>query len=223
MLETDVAHPERYCDIVIQLIMGGGKTSVIATILLYLAACRQGRLSFFIVPPSLFQTVKSNLGESLTKAFGKDILALNMMREDFTQHKLQKTYNQLLQARENSQPVIISAITLQGLELTLSLIRKLKTYILAEESAEQKQSIKTLEQKCTLISIILTLTSENADGLLDEVDLILDSFQEVNFVDGEKVQVNPALNHLLKAIFEAFISDQLIIETLPNKPTLAAY
>lgn len=242
MLEMEPSNPEKYRDIVIQLIMGGGKTSVIATILLFLSARRKGRLAFFIVPPSLFQTVTANLSESIFKAFGKNVLALNLMRDQYTPYKLEKTYNELMQARDCGQPVIISAITLQGLELEmLSLSRKIKKLVWEKSELSQEiqrsldddynevlenkqkdisEAIAALAKKCGFIFKILSLSEKNGDGLLDEVDLILDSFQELNFVDGEKVAVDPTRNFLLLNIYNALNNPTLKINTLPNSPLL---
>lgn len=239
MLETEKSNSSKYKDIVIQLIMGGGKTSVIATLILFLAAKRKGRLGFFIVPPSLFQTVCANIGESLFSAFGKTIISINLTRDDFTVYKLDDLHKQLVKARDRDLPSVVNAMTLQGLELELiSLIRKMKTFIFEQKNLRQglanphssafsntqaekiKQittAIQELGKKGKIISSILSLSRHHADGLLDEVDLILDCFQEVNFVDGEKVAVDATRNLLLLSIYKGLTSAKLVIKT-PNGP-----
>ncbi len=119
MLKMELEQPEKYRDIIIQLIMGGGKTSVIATIILYLAAKRNDRLSLFIIPPSLFATVEANISESVWKAFKKHIQSIDVNREDLTLYKLNRIIDKLNTAAEKHQPLIIKASTLQTLELEL--------------------------------------------------------------------------------------------------------
>ena len=63
--------------------MGGGKTSVIATIILYIAAKRKGRTALFIVPPSLFNTVETNISESIWKAFRTRVQSIDVNREEY--------------------------------------------------------------------------------------------------------------------------------------------
>jgi len=113
------ADPKRIQDIIVQLIMGGGKTSVIATILLYMFANSGNGLSCFIVPPSLMDVVKFNLADSMRQAFGKELIVVQMDREDFTRVRLKQTVELLQEAVEDHRPTMISASTLQGLQLEM--------------------------------------------------------------------------------------------------------
>ncbi|MBA2727963.1 MAG: hypothetical protein H0U49_07310 [Parachlamydiaceae bacterium] len=127
---TDFADQKKYRDIVIQLIMGGGKTSVIATLILFLASMRDGRLALFIAPPALFKIFSINLADGFQKAFGKEVKSIDAAREEFTLHNLKKISHELQRSENAKQPVIFSAITLQGMELELlSLARRLKVEI----------------------------------------------------------------------------------------------
>jgi len=128
MLQLSEKEPSRFKDIVIQLIMGGGKTSVLATLLLHLAAKREGRLALFIVPASLFNTVKSNLNESYLKAFCSEIGAIDLCREEMNSYTLERLYSGLKSAIGEKRPLIAKASTLQTLELELlSRAKTLKT------------------------------------------------------------------------------------------------
>ena len=91
MLELHETDPKRFRDIIIQLLPGDGKTSVIAALLLYLASRRKGRLALFIVPASLYETVKANLSQSMWKAFHLNIQTVDLNRKDLTPYKLKQT------------------------------------------------------------------------------------------------------------------------------------
>jgi|GEM_PF-2794242 len=243
MLKLDSKDHSTFKDIVIQLIMGGGKTSVMATILLFLSAKREGRLSFFLVPASLFDTVNANLGESMKKAFGKDLLSINLVRDEFTFYKLSQVHETLIRAQAKDIPTIVSATTLQGFELEmLSLSRKIsdlsvniadmeeevkrteevsKIKAFEDKIAENVLALKNLSKTCALIDQIITMTQKFADSLLDEVDIILDSFQELNFVDGEKIHVEPIRNDLMLSLYTAMIDKSLIVNTLDGNPSVA--
>ncbi len=204
MLETD--EKGRYKEKVVQHIMGGGKTAILATLLLYLAAKRHGRMAFFIVPPSQFLTFSANFGEAMGKAFGKETLSLNLERKDFTLYKLKQIHELLEKARKEDLPLILSAMTLQMLDLEeKSLSRKIRTKI-----ARGEYVYSDLKEKCSLIAKILTLSANFADVLIDEVDQILDCYQEVTFVDGERTPVDPMRNLLLLTLHKGMLKQELI-------------
>ena len=244
MLELEEKNPQKFKDIIIQLIMGGGKTAVIATIILFLSAKSKGRLAFFIVPPAHFNTFSANFSESMLTAFGKHVLALNLCREDFTLYKLENTLKLLNKARDEELPVNITAITLLGMELEeLSISRKIRAQIRIRHTIEEQyknsnnpksqlvaalktrlvkteKDIKTLGLKVALIAQLLTLTTENAASLLDELEQILDCYLKLTFVDGKKTAIDPLHNQLMLMIYKGLCSKSLKVETLPTKPLL---
>jgi hypothetical protein len=268
MLELSEEDPDRFKDIVIQLIMGGGKTSVLATILMHIAARRSGRIALFIVPSSLFDTVKINLGESLNKAFRTTLAAVDMSREQMTPYRLEQLIQTCDDAQHKNQPIVVKATTIQALELellhqarrfkdayieTLDFEEKLqkkqternevscrnpvgaaarakKTDLLKSLSAQEetlkvflentKNRLKISETKLGLLRTIVSKLPECADALIDEVDLILDSLQEVNFPEGERVAIKIERNNLLLNIYKALSSDSLKINTLEGNPSV---
>lgn len=233
MLKADPSNPSNFQDIVIQLIMGGGKTSVIATLMLMLAAKRNDRLAFFLVPAALHKTVTVNLRDGLEKAFGKELLSIDLEREEFTLFRLQDTLKVIEQAEQNQQPIIVNATTLQGFELELlSISRQLKEILKKREVAFQKvppddneineanELLKTLQPKASVLNKILRITESKADSLIDEVDLILDSLQELNFVDGQKIAINSVRSGLLLSIYKSLLSKKIILKTMPGEPNV---
>jgi len=222
----------RLQDIVIQLIMGGGKTSVIATILLYMTSKREGSMGCFIVPASLFDVVKANLGASLRAAFGKQLLALDLTRESFTAHQLAATLKAMKKAQEEKLPYLISASTLQGLNLeflslSTALEEELKTSAVVLDASGKRQlndNCNKIIEKMELISDIIAIPKL---GLLDEVDITLDSKFEVNYVEGNNCTVDPLSNEMLQNVFTHLTSNQLTVEIPteagPKKVTLNDY
>ncbi|MCE5319087.1 MAG: hypothetical protein LLG04_17210, partial [Parachlamydia sp.] len=248
MLEVEESDCSKFKEIVIQLIMGGGKTAILGTIILYLATCRtvdgKKRIGFFIVPPSLFKTFSMNFSEAMLQSFGKEVIALDLSREDYTLHRLKETEMLLAQAANKQMPIILSAFTLQGMELEeLSLARRIHSHILTNEkvgkqmeasrsqSAQLQEALKARSQgiannilelgaKAKLIARQLTFTSENADSLLDEADQILDCNMELTYVDGSRIPVDAPSNHLMLTIYKTLISDKIRVDTLDKNPTM---
>lgn len=271
MIELSEDDEEKFKDIVIQLIMGGGKTSVLATILLFLAAKRKNRIGLFIVPASLFETVKANLGESLEKAFKIILDSIEISREDMTQYRLEQILNQIHKGKETFSPIIMKATTLQGLELEF--LSQARTYKkICSEIVEAKQKLEALQveerklnenakkrnlklhEKCNIedrckdlkskieiqinsinfleskitnaqlklkpLSEIVTEFPKCSDALIDEVDLILDSLQEVNFPSGDKITVKSLRNSLLLHIFKVLLDENIKIDSISGFPNI---
>ncbi len=139
LMELEASDPTRFRETVVQLIMGGGKTAIIAVIVLYLTAKRKGRAAFFVVPPSQFKTFSANFSESMMAAFGKSTFSLNLVRADFTPHKLQQIHEMLLEAQENDIPIITDSRTLIGMDLEeCSLSRRIRSSIREKQSIEKE-------------------------------------------------------------------------------------
>ncbi|MEM1282020.1 MAG: DEAD/DEAH box helicase family protein, partial [Chlamydiota bacterium] len=268
MLEVSEKDPNRFKDIVIQLIMGGGKTSVLATILMHIAARREGRLALFIVPSSLFDTVKINLGESLSKAFRTELDAVDMNREQMTKYNLERLIQTFSDAKNKGLPIVVKATTIQALELELlsqarhfkkayeektkmktkydakvaelnkvkrrnpknrvdkakqaDLIQSLTSQmeILKTFVTDAKNKVKKAKIQLELLRQVVSVLPESADALIDEVDLILDSLQEVNFPAGERSSVKIERNNLLLQIYKTLVSDELKVHSIEGNPSV---
>lgn len=252
MIEMSEKDPTRFRDIVIQLIMGGGKTSVIATILLYLASQRKDRIPLFLVPTALYQTVKVNFSEAMQQAFKKDVLGFIFEREDLTVYKLKQFKGELKKAKEQGLPIVMNVTSLQCLELellsqarglikVLGKIEKVNKEINDIQTAKQyspesiaagvlagieqlkvlRASLENSRRKLELLSEVVEVFPNHSDALLDEVDILLDCLQEVNFPDGDDLPVVPVRNSLLHKIYEGLISAEIKVSTLDGEPSLA--
>jgi hypothetical protein len=221
-----------------QLIMGGGKTSVIALIYLYLKAQQSERIALFTVPPALFDSVEANISEAM-RVFQTEVITLKYERSDLTSYKLDEITAILKKAEAENTPIITTLPTIQTFELELlSRLKQLKVEMEKRKKAKQelsvlqassdqknidiaKSNLQKLENnyQITYSSIkalngIVKKLSEQADGLFDEVDVQLDALQQVNFPSGEKIEVNSDGNLLLQKIYQILASDEKISKQL---------
>ncbi|MEM1282849.1 MAG: DUF3638 domain-containing protein, partial [Chlamydiota bacterium] len=240
VLQQQSKGPQEIRDLVFQLIMGGGKSSVIATIVLYLLARKEGRIATIVVPPALFKAVSENLNRSLIKSFNQPLAALNLERSDFTHQKIKKLNRLLTQLKNTPQPLLITAPTIQGLELEkLSLCLKISRLLKEQQNIEGKnenfsssskeekinlkKEIKKLGECCFLIESVLEKFIDSSDAIFDEVDLLLDSFKEVVFVNNEEISIEKEYLTIQRMLFEALVSEDLLLLTLPNSPSLKTF
>lgn len=261
----------RFKDVVIQLMPGMGKSTLIAMLVLYLAAQQKDSLSLFLVPDFLLASIKFNLSEGMAKALHKKVHVLADERADLTLHRIEKIMELLDNASASKEPVISIPSTIQCFELEFvsraKKFRKIfeeiqakrkemdvlnekhvqntfKLGLLNVNSPEYKQTqaignslkdtIARLNKMITNLNTnlqrqkeylerlakIVQSTSSKAIALMDEVDLLLDCLQEVNFPEGEKQPIDPTYNKLMHEIFLAIVSDKLHISTLPGKPSI---
>jgi hypothetical protein len=214
-----------------QLMMGEGKTSVIAFLTLYLRARQQGRLALFVVPTELFDSVEANLNEAM-QAFYTNVVALRYERHQLTSHKLEEIQADLQKSEDEQKPILTTLSTLQTFKLELlSKAQSLSTLSKAFKDAHQQQQLavasnvpssiaaanahlehlgKRYESARTDINLlhdIVKKISKQGDALFDEVDLLFDAYQQMNFPAGEKIGVNPDGNLLLQKIYKVLASD----------------
>jgi hypothetical protein len=187
----------KWCNRVIQLIMGGGKTAVLAVILLKLAA-RPGRLSLFVVHSSQYASVGYNLRKAMRDHFGQDVEEIDVRREQITLEMCQEIEKRFAQTMERGDCLLVKAETLQCLQLAfLDLVNK------ACEAATISDEM--LDHINSLRRILLTLR-EKGDALIDEVDLVLNVLQEVNFPVGEEEHIHGGRIALIRDLFALFMN-----------------
>ncbi|MBN4067020.1 DUF3638 domain-containing protein [Simkania negevensis] len=194
----------RYEDIVIQLIMGGGKTAVLASILGHRAA-KPGRLSLFVTPASQFHSVRENLKNAQRKHFRQEIDTIDLVRKEFTAKNLQWIRNKLKKTIEHEEMLVIKSEMLQSLELEfLSCAHQYLHYAGQEPPAQLIEKIKLLRE-------ILLIFRDQSDALIDEIDLVLNALREVNFPIGEGEHVKRERTDLVKHVMALLTSDTIDI------------
>jgi curved DNA-binding protein CbpA len=185
-----------YKNVVTQLIMGGGKTSVLASNLLYLASL-PGRIAFFIPPSEQFSTLKENLGNMQMKNFKQKVIPIRFKREELNLAALNWIKDQLLRAKLGREMILTTRETVESFELELlSLFENM-------ENSKENDLIKI-----EILTHILREMKQFGDVLGDEVDILLNPLRETNFPSGEKVLLSPELIDMTKEIFLLLISPE---------------
>lgn len=196
---------ERYINRVIQLIMGGGKTSVMAVILLKLAA-KKGRLSLFVTPASQYASVSYNLRKTLRDCFGIDMEEIDVTREQLA--KSSTMCDEILARLQNAIKagnfLLIKSETLQTISLEF--------IDFIYQAAKDPEPNPELINKINTLKDILLLFRERGDALFDEVDLLLNVLQEMNFPVGDMEHVAPERIEVIRQLFLLFMGEKVSID-----------
>lgn len=216
LLEID-PQSKTYVNRVIQLIMGDGKTSVVGVIALKMAARKElliaatehkmavhkSHLSIFVVPASQYTSVGYNLKKSFREYFSQDIEEIDVRREQLTPNMCKEIEHRLKTTIDKGDCLLVKAETLQCIELEfLDLV-----YKACEASTI---SIDILEQINALRRILLIFRTQG-DALMDEVDLLLNILQEINFPMGNAKHIAPERIALVRELFSLFINENVQI------------
>lgn len=206
-------HTSKSRNLITQLIMGGGKTSVLASILLATLA-KPPKLAVFIPPSAQFDTLRNNLKKTQHAYFLQQLIPIQLTRSEFSKEKLEEVYQKLKQAQAQGSVVLIQKETVQSFALELQ-------SMLYKEAISKAplQELGAFYEKVTILRNIIQLFRSSGYALLDECDLQLDPMQEVNFTVGEKKQIDPVYIACGAEIFNILVSDQL--KTVNQKQSLA--
>lgn len=194
MLEVDPS-TDKYKNKVIQMMMGGGKTTVLAVILLKLTASR-GKLSIFATLSSQYRSVSANLRQTLQDKFYQ-----KMEEIDFPQDQIYancaEIESRMRGAKKRGEFLVTQAETLQFLQLK---------FITAVFEAIETKSSRHLTEINTLRRILLMLR-EDGEILLDEIDSVLDLLKEMHIALGEEKHVAFERIDLIRELFTLFVKE----------------
>ena len=208
---SDVRHFYEEENCILQKIMGGGKTSVDAAMWASLTAAK-GKLPLFLAHNSQKSQVKENLKKSQKTAFGQDVFTIDYMREDLTLERLQYILDQLKDGLEQKRMLIMcpEMIDVLDLQCDLLLIRLLNLEGEELHVDEDKHAF----EKVQVIHEIMEFFKTHVEGLGDEVDLLLNNYQETNVPIKKLMHVPATRVELGRKIFELCIynGDDILIE-----------
>ncbi len=182
----------------IQKMMGGGKTAIIASMWGHLQASR-GKLPIIFAHSSQYSTVVSNLMNVQKKCFNREILTLNYQREELDLTVLKEIKTKLHRIQNEEKLLVMTPETLQTLDLEFKSLQ----LIICDNR------IKENEEKIVLLQEILAIFKTKGCGLGDEIDLILKSNHEVNFPSNDFFKISPDKINLVKEIFSILTSDTI--------------
>ncbi|KAG6559680.1 Protein of unknown function (DUF3638) [Candidatus Rhabdochlamydia oedothoracis] len=181
-------------NLITQLIMGGGKTSVLASILLVILA-KPNRLAVFVPPATQFDTLRNNLKTTQHTYFFQELIPIDATRSDFCSSKLQEVYQNLVEVQKKRWAVLIKKETIQSFALEL------------QSSLYKAQDL----EKIHILRDIVKIFRSSGHAIFDECDLQLNPMQEVNFTLGEKKQIDPMYIECAVKIFELLVSQHKIV------------
>jgi hypothetical protein len=188
---------------VFQLIMAGGKTSVIISMLMEVMS-EEGLISCIMCHHSQLASVKGNLALFQSKRFNKDIFVLDYTIQDLSKPEvLDLILKRINEADRKRYGIVMKTSFPQVLELKLIMESMRLSRITEEESLAQQQ--KLVEQ----LSQILHVLTEKGAGIYDESDINLSLSMNVNIPLGEKKNVLAERANLVKSIFTSLVDPEI--------------
>ncbi len=188
--------------VVSQVIMGGGKTTVIAANLLA-KACSEGQIAIFITPSFQYRSLYESMKKSLKTNFNIDAITFEFSREDLKKESLTAIFETLeevrLSAREQSPKALVlcpETILLMVLEYQ-TIMKKIASHF------EHGDAIPAeLAQKGELLREILVLLKTHGYALGDEAHILLDIIKEIFIPVGAKKDVDPKnIDHVISLFY----------------------
>jgi len=176
-------------NIVLQMIMGGGKTTVVTSILLELLP--KGTIPFFIPLPAQFETQVSNLSQLQYEYYHKHIIPMQFTRDDLSLNKLWWIRDKLKDSQQHQEPIITTASSLECLQLEWLSLLDAPNHTLTPSETTKKE----------ILTDILRIIKKDGVAILDEVDQILDLFTEHNFPANSKENLEPLYIDFIAEVF----------------------
>lgn len=188
---------------ILQMIMGAGKTSTLMPILaLFLA--NGTNLSILMLPDELLQSVFDELKKKLGEGFMQMIFPFVYGRNsDYSISALQALKNKLLNIKLNRECLISSPKSFHCLYL-----KTIETWRAIRDSNGEKRI--ELKQQFKLLREILNIFRKDGTVLMDEVDLIQDSRNEVNFPVGKTASIKERDMDLLFELYDILLESNAI-------------
>lgn len=182
--------------IVFQMIQGGGKSSVILSRLMELLA-EKGYLTILVSHHSQMSSIHGNMKKFQRNRFEKNVISLDYSASELNQLQiLQQIEKTLKEVQKSKDTLVVSSSFLQSLQLQLLKL------LLERKQLESQEEIKSLDAKIAALQRINRHIKEEGVGLFDEVDLILDIFQRMNFPTANRSFLPQERILLVKEIFQ---------------------
>ncbi len=157
----DIAHLLENDNCVIQKIMGGGKTAIIASLWSHLQVSK-GKLPIIFAHYSQYSTVISNLMGVQKKCFNRDVVTIHCQREELTVALLEKIKNTLDSVKRGGKLLVMIPETLQILDLEF---KSIQLDLALNESLLQEDQKKEKHAKMMLLHQILSIFKKEGCGL----------------------------------------------------------
>jgi hypothetical protein len=174
-LQTNEADDE-LTGVTFQLMMGGGKTSVILSQVAH-SISLQHKIPLFVCHPSQYTAMVGNLRLFQESRYSQEVISIDESKSDLQdRNKLSGIARKLKRAKDGGGCLVIQAPTLRAIKLEF-----IRTSRLAMENGDPAVMARAKQ-----LAGILSEVKENCVQLLDEIDLNLDISKSVNFPSGAR-------------------------------------
>lgn len=185
---------------ILQMIMGGGKSQVLIPILA-LALADGVDLSLIVVPEALHAMMADFLSKSSSASFKRTVHSFEFDRNtEFTIPKLATLSKFINDIRVKKECLVITNKT------ALCLLLKFKEAVIA---FLKNPGDNELRQKLYLLQGIIKLFRNQCKAIFDEVDLLLNVQTEINFTVGEPKKLAENRRKLTSALYQELLSRDL--------------
>jgi hypothetical protein len=188
---------------VFQLIMAGGKTSVILSMLIELAS-EMGNVSFVLCHPSQLTSAKGSFAAFQKKRFGKDVVAVDLSLRELSSPPHVKALLRKLNDAENKRlPILMKTSFPQMVQLKQ--ILEIKRYHAMQDGALKTEMFAHIQS----LGEILSLFRKKGVSFYDEGDINLSIMTDVIIPTGEEKGTPPSHVDLIKTIYQWLISPEI--------------
>lgn len=199
LLQEDSSDVYKNC--ALQMIMGGGKTSVLASILLRVGA-KENHISIFEPPAAQFDTLVTTLTQWQKERFGQEVVPIDYT---FAQlHNLpvlQKLQDQILNAKKQGHVLLMHPSVVPSLQMLL-------------------KTTQNEEVTCCIHEIRQLLLS-HGDRFIDEIDQNFDPLKDYSIAVGPDHTPTTKLLNELKHLFILHKQDEKLWSAIcKNQPSL---
>lgn len=167
-------------NIVVEMIMGFGKSKILMPLLALLLA-KPGTMSLLVCPPSLFENIASDTQHIVRDAFGQTLHSLNFDRNSsFTKVSLLNILNDLREMQKQGDCLLMTGKSLQCL-----LLKFIEAFNACIKNCEKKKTTFKISTELMLMQEILNCF-ENSKTVIDEADSVLNVLRKVCFSLGNR-------------------------------------
>ena len=197
---TPPGEPGGKRDNVFQVMMGGGKSSVIFPNAINTLADTSGRPVFIVSNPAQYASAQGNLTTTFRETFGKDVYSIELSSEEFGDPKtLTRTIQRIKEAQAKKCPIHLTTTMARTLQLRLDVERQ-RLEDIHEPAAEKSQM--------ALIGQLQEINDLFASGsaFFDECDISMGVLSAVNIPSGPRQHVRPARIATVKEFYRHLVA-----------------
>jgi len=184
----------KYPNLIEQLMMGQGKSTVIAVILLLIAAVPGKRLSLFVTIAAQYESVVEDLKNSQRIIYDQEVVPIDLKSKERTLPHLNWMLKELKEAMIQGKVVIMKDEMIRGLYLQWTACLK-----------------KNNKEEASVLKQILSMFRKNTDVSVDEVHAVLKESRAVNRPEGDKKHLSWEYIDLFVEIFKPLLTPELEI------------